>query len=98
MSGSAPPAGWGVLELAEEHARTALKAWDDTYSRALYLDRGMALAEATRKLLAELAAERRMRHATESPAPSASAPAVPDETPGSGPAAGAEPTPATETP
>jgi hypothetical protein len=56
--------GWGALELAEERARKALASWDShRNSPALYLHRAMALAETTRKLLAELDAERRARAA-----------------------------------
>jgi hypothetical protein len=51
------PTGWGVLEVAEDEARKALAAWDCFDGR----DRGVALAEAMRKLLAELDAERRIR-------------------------------------
>lgn len=63
-----PPAGWGVLELAEQRARDALASWDlprpataTAGGRALYLHRATVLAGATRKLLAELDAERRLR-------------------------------------
>ena len=51
------PAGWGVLEVAEHEARQALSAWEVFDGR----DRGMALAEAMRRLLAELDADRRIR-------------------------------------
>jgi hypothetical protein len=55
------PPGWGVLELAESEAREALARWDSPASPGLYLDRGIALANAMRKLLAELEAERRFK-------------------------------------
>ena len=58
------PEGWGALEYAEHKAREALAKWDgQPDSGALYLHRAMALAEATRNLLAELEAERRVRNA-----------------------------------
>ena len=64
MSGRAlPPMGWGATEYAEHRVREALTSWDDHASPALYLDRAMALAEAARKLLAELDADRQARSA-----------------------------------
>lgn len=59
--GQGLPEGWGVLELAEQRARTALAKWDGNISPALCLEKGEALAECTRALLAELDAERQVR-------------------------------------
>ncbi len=55
-----PPPGWGALEYAAHNARTALTIWEnrDSTDRHQDRDRGILLAEATRKLLWQLEIER----------------------------------------
>lgn len=51
------PAGWGVLEAAEQRVRDALDAWD----RSHQMDAARDLAREARELLAQLAEERRFK-------------------------------------
>lgn len=48
------PDGWTELQWRSHRLREALARWDAPNSRALYLDRGMALAENARALLLAL--------------------------------------------
>lgn len=63
MASDTPPVGTGVLEYAAHRAAEALRAWDNcvTDDFDITLARAMVLAEETRKLLAELDADRRIR-------------------------------------
>lgn len=58
---STAPTGWGTTEYAASQAREALARWDANLNPQLCLERGEALAETMRTLLAELEADRQAR-------------------------------------